>query len=449
MKRLLLSVIAAAVLFQITIQRAQGQTTPLAFSLKQAQDYAYENNYDLRNSAYDIEIAKKLVKENTAIGLPQVSATADYVDYITLPVSLIPGDFFGKPGEQIEVQFGSPYNFTFQILATQLVYSGQYLVGVQTAKAYLETVRQKMVKDNMDVRDLVTDAYIGYLIVQESISILDSTSQIISGMVNEAKEVYKNGLIEDIDVEQLELNRSDLEATLINTRNQGLVAYSYLKFVMGLKEEQQITLTDNLNFFLESLGREYLMNQPFDVNYNIDYQLLKKQEHLVYMQFKLAKSAYHPSLMAFLGFSENAQRQTWNFFDGDQPWFKTANWGLSLNIPIWSSGSRKYNVDQARLNVEKMKVTDEKLQAALHIQVATARTDFNNLYMVFLNKKKGLESSRKIYNKTIEKYKQGISSSTDLNQRYNQFLLSENDYIQSMYNLLKSRIRLAKLLEKA
>ena len=49
--------------------------TPLSFSLKQAQEYAYEHNYDLKNSHYDVEIAKKLVKENTAIGLPQIDGS--------------------------------------------------------------------------------------------------------------------------------------------------------------------------------------------------------------------------------------------------------------------------------------------------------------------------------------------------------------------------------------
>ena len=46
----------------------------LSFSLKQAQEYAYENNYSLKNSNYDVEIAKKMVKQNTSIGLPQLDA---------------------------------------------------------------------------------------------------------------------------------------------------------------------------------------------------------------------------------------------------------------------------------------------------------------------------------------------------------------------------------------
>ena len=207
-------------------------------------------------------------------------------------------------------------------------------------------------------------------------------------------------------------------------------------------------LTDNLNYFLAQVDRDALIAQPFDYRTNIDYTLLKKADYLVLMQYKLAKTAYHPTLAGFLSYAQSAQRNEWNFFDSQQPWFNTINWGLSLNIPIWSSGSRKYAVDQARLNVDKTRVTDEKMRVALELQVETAKTDFSTSYMVYLNKKKGFETALKIYEKTTTKYKMGLSSSTDLNQRYTQFLQTNSDYMQSIYTVLSTRIKLNKLLEK-
>jgi outer membrane protein TolC len=262
------------------------------------------------------------------------------------------------------------------------------------------------------------------------------------------RAALKLGLVEDIDVDQLALNKSDLEAMLINTNSMLEISNARLKFNMGLKENQQILLTDSLVFFINSLAREYLMNQQFDYNFNIDYSILKKREHQVYMQYKLAKSAYQPSLMGFLTASGNAQRGTWDFFNDNNPWYGTANWGLSMNIPIWSSGSRKYAVDQAYLNYEKVKVNEEKLKTGLDLQVTTAKNDFNNAYLVFLNKQKGLEVATKIYVKTMKKYKEGLASSTDLNQKYNQYLQSEKDYLLSIFTVLNLKIQLARLLEK-
>lgn len=422
---------------------------PMSFTLKQAQEYAFEHNYDLQNSRYDIERAKKLVRENTAIGLPQINASVTYLDNILRPTSIIPNifDTTGK-APPLEIQFGTRYNATLSAQMTQLIYSGQYLVGLQTAKAYLETEKQKDLKAQIDIRDLVSEAYIAYLIVEESQKILDSTYKTVAQMVDEATEFYNNGLIEQLDVEQMELNRAMLEANQIMTRNQKLLAYNYLKFIMGVQENQEIILTDSLDFFLNRINYDYLMHTSFDYNSNINYRLLKKQEYMVVMQYKLAKTSYQPTLAGFVNFSTNAQREAWNFFDTKERWFSSSSWGISLNIPIWSSGSRKFAVDQAAINVDKMKVLDQQTRTSLNLQVETVRNDFNKSYLVFLNKRKSLQTASKIYEQTIIKYRQGLASSTDLNQKYNQFLISEAEYTQAMFDLLKSNIALSKLLEK-
>jgi outer membrane protein len=425
----------------------------MAFSLKQAQDYAFENNFDLRNSVNDVLIAEKEVKKNTAIGLPQISGGIDYMDNFILPTSLIPNflaflDTTGTAPKYLDVKFGTQYNMSVSLQATQLVYSGQYLVGLQTAKAYLASVKQKMMRDKMDVRDVVTEAYISYLVVVEATNIVDSNYVVISKLVEETRKAYIAGLIEDIDVDQLELNKSNLEAVRTNLQSQKNIAYSYLKFVMGIPQGQEITLTDDIDFFLASLNRDYLLKQNFDINSNIDYSVLKKQMFLISMQVKLAKTSYQPSLVAFLNASTSGYRDSWNFFDEKGLWYASSNWGLSLVVPIWSSGQRKYAVDQAKLQYEKVKVVEEKTKVGLNLQVETTRSDFENSYNVFMNNKKSVETAQKIYGKTIVKYQAGVASSTDLNQRYAQFLQNESNYIQSILVLIRNQIKLSKLLER-
>jgi outer membrane protein TolC len=269
-------------------------------------------------------------------------------------------------------------------------------------------------------------------------------------MVDEANESYKRGFIEEMDVEQAKLNLDNLDAMIKDLKVRRLITMSWLKFAMGLDETQEIILTDNLNFFLGQINQEYLMNSSFDYNSNINYLILKKQEYLTTMQYKLSKTAYQPSLIGFLGFSEQAQRSEWSFlnFSNEKNWYEVVNWGVSLNIPIWSSGSRKFSVDKAKLNLDKVKVLEDQLKKSLNIEVKTARADFGNSYLIYLNKKQSLETSRKIYQQTVIKYRKGVVSSTDLNQKYNQFLTVEGDYTQSLLDLLKNKIRLSKILEK-
>jgi outer membrane protein TolC len=432
---------------------AQNATTGLStevmkFSLEQAQAYALENNYDLKNSTIDVEIARKMVKQNTSIGLPQISGSVDYMNNIVIPTTLLPGEMIGKPGTYIPIQFGTSYNAALKGTLSQLIYSGQYLVGLQTAKAFLETSKQKDVRNIVEVRDQVADTYIRLLVVDEGIKILDSTFVVVSKLVEEARKSYQAGLIEDIEVDQADLNKSNLEATITYTKSLRALGYASLKFIMGLKDNQELVQTDNLEFFLAQVNHDALINQPFDYNSNIDYVLLKKADYLTLMQYKLSKTAYQPTLSGFLSGSTNAQRNSWNFFNTSEVWYPSVVFGVSLQIPIWSSGSRKYSVDQARLKVEQTKVTDEKMRVGLELQVATVKTDFSNAYAIYLNKVKGFQMALKIYEKTMEKYNMGMVGSTDLNQRYNQFLISNSDYMQSIYTVLSQKIKLNKLLEK-
>jgi outer membrane protein TolC len=437
--------------FMFAQQPASAKGGALRLSLEQAQNFAFEHNYDLINSSKDVEIARKMVKQNTAIGLPQINAGVDYMDYLKTPTSVIPNfipDTTGHAPKTLEVKFGVKYNLTAKLTATQLIYSGQYLVGLQTAKAFLETSKQKDIKNKVDVRDQVADAYFRLLVIDKALEILDSTYVVVNRLVNEARQSLQNGLIEDIDLDQAELNRSNLESTVTDTRSSRNLAYASFKFLLGLKDDQECVLTDNLDFFLAQVDKDALLAMPFDYQRNLDWLVLKKADYLVEMQYKLSKTAYQPTLAGFFSYAQSAQRNEWTFFQSNQPWFNTINWGLSLSVPIWSSGSRKFSVDQARLNVEKTKVTDEKVRVALQLQVETAKKDFSNSYSVYRNKQKGFETALKIYEKTTTKYKMGLSSSTDLNQRYTQFLQANSDYMQSMYTVLSARIRLLKLMEK-
>lgn len=87
-------------MFAAFLPRAMAQQPPedtvLYFSLDSARAFAREHNYDVINALKSIEIAHKQVNEVRGMGLPQVSATVGYNDFINIPTQLIPAEFFGE-----------------------------------------------------------------------------------------------------------------------------------------------------------------------------------------------------------------------------------------------------------------------------------------------------------------------------------------------------------------
>lgn len=438
------------------------------FSLKEAQQYALENNYQIKNAKTDIEIAKQKVKENTAIGLPQINASASYSYFMDIPTTLIP-DFLspaiisvnenifgleptvevsGEP-QYFEASFGSPHNATWGASISQLIFSGQYLIGLKAAKAYETLTQSTYMKNEIEITDAVAKAYYPVIIIKENKNYLDSTLTSMKKMLYETEEYYKNGFVEDTDVDQLKLMIADMETALAYLDNRLELATNMLKFMLGLKAQDQIEVTEQLDDLLSSVNREFLVNSNFDFTNNIDYNLLKKSEQLTYLQMRLRKSEYLPTMSAYYQYQQNGLRDQFDFFDFSKNWFPSQVIGVQLDIPIWSSGMRKYKVNQAKMELNKVQVQDIELQQRLNLTVETYRSEFNNAYLIYNNRIKNLDIAKKIYQKTEIKYKEGISTSLDLSTSYNQYLKSEIDYLTSILDLLMKKSDLDKLLTKS
>ena len=100
-------------LFTLLGVHAIGQTEELSFSLSEARAYAVQHSYFTQKAVLDQEIAERKLKETTAIGLPQIAATADIKRFLDIPTSLMPAEFNPAGGsEPFPVQFGQKHPTT-------------------------------------------------------------------------------------------------------------------------------------------------------------------------------------------------------------------------------------------------------------------------------------------------------------------------------------------------
>jgi outer membrane protein TolC len=421
------------------------------FSMQEARAFASENNYDVINALKEIEKARQTVKETTSIGLPQISGSVAYTDFIDIPTQLIPAEFLDPTnpdlaGTYFPVQFGTKYNMSASLSASQLIFSGEYIVGLQASRVFVDFSERQYDKMVIDLDRSVAESYYMVLIAERNKIIIDSTLASLMQIRNANQVYYENGFLEDTDVDQIDLLISDLNATLIDIQNNLEVSRNLLKFTMGLKLENDIVLTDNLTSLLEQVDKTVLYETPFDYRKNIDYKILENQQELAYLDMKRYKSQYLPRMYAFFNFQENAYRQEWNFFESGQDWFKTTLWGVQLDIPIFESGARSSKINKAKIQIDQLEVMDQKLRSGLEIQVSTVRNNFLNSWKVYQNKESGLALSLKIYRKTQEKLLEGVSSTIELQQNYNQYLNSESDYVMSILQLLSNKLELEQLL---
>jgi outer membrane protein len=258
--------------------------------------------------------------------------------------------------------------------------------------------------------------------------------------------MFGQGFMEETDVDKLSLLLADLKTNHLNATNQIRNAYSLLKFNMGLTMNDEIRLTENLDVLLMAADPEGLLATEFNVNNHLNFKMIEAQSGLSQLQIKLAKTEYLPVVTAFLSQSQNAQRNTFSFFDFSEKWFPTSIFGVNIGIPIFSSGKRVYKVQQANLNYEKTLNTKRQVNEGLALGAMTAKNNLEVAVETFRNQRDNYELAKKIYNKDQVRYKSGVASTTDLNQSYQTLLQTQGSMLGSVMELFTKKTEAEKAL---
>ncbi len=448
MKRLLLALIA--IIYSIVVLEAQNKVsmgdtaTIYSFSLADALEYATLHNYQNQKTAKDIQIAKKKIWETTAIGLPQISAEGDYKNMLKIPTQLIPGDFMGMPGTFVPVKFGQQHDLSVNITASQLIFSGEYIVGLQASKIFLQLSEQAYSKSVKTIKETLTKSYYLVLIAKETKKILTETGANIDNLLSEIRENNRVGFVSETDVDQLQLTKQNNENTIIAISNQIEISKRLLKYQLGLSFADSLVLTDSLAAFIESLDADQILYKNFEPSNNIDYQLIETREKLALLDMKREKSQFLPQLSAFLSYRKTTYSNDFNNLT--EKWFPANILGVKLTIPLFSSGGRIAKVQQKRMEFEKIQNQKIELKEGLLLQVEQARINFINANNSFQNQKINLNLAKKINKNTEIKYKKGMATSSELMMAQNQYLASLSSYYKSLNDLLNARTTLEYLL---
>ncbi|MBW8048844.1 MAG: TolC family protein [Cytophagales bacterium] len=436
------------------------EESKMSFSLEEALIYAVKNNHTIKNAALDAGISKSKVKEVTATGFPQLNGEINYQNFIDIPTQVIPANAFDRQAPAdllVPVKFGTSNNAYAKITARQLLFDGTYIVGLQAAKVYLKLSMNSLIKSQIEVKDLVSQTYYMVLVAEENERILTRNHENIKSILDETKVLNKNGFVDEIEVEQLELTLSNLFNSLTKVKGQVMMSYRLLKFQMGIDVDQPITLKDSLKGLLSGIDNETLEPEEFpagdsagkqqlmkelDVENHIDFMLVKTQESLMALNLKKEKFARMPTLGAFATHSQNTFSNSLEFPD----WYPTTIWGINVSIPIFDSYGQSSRIRQARLELEKIKNQRTQMEQNLRMQAGNAQIEYYTAYTQSNIEGKNMKLAKKILDKTIVMHKEGMASSTDVTVANNQHLTTQGNYYSSIFELLKSKSKLDKAL---
>jgi outer membrane protein len=441
MKSILQSAFAILLVVNSTSMRAQTQQ----LSLIQAQDYALKNAFQVKSAQHDKTSADLTSDELLGIGLPQLNGSLQYQNFINLPTSIIPGDFFGAPGQDVKVQFGVPHQLTVGLSASQLLFDGTWLVGLEASKAYAELQRKNIQKSEIDTRAKTAEAYSMAITSQANLSILRDMLTHMQRLLNDTEAMQREGFSEQQDVDQLMLSVNELMIQIDYTEQYVTITKDLLKFTIGMPLSTDIELTDTWESLTETAGDDVL---SFNASSSIDVQLAENGLLMQQLNVKSKKAALMPNLAAFYNVQTQGLRDEFDYFDTSLPWFPIQLWGIQLNVPILSGGSKSKTIKKTEVEVKRLTDTVSMTKEAVQLEYNTATTELAFSKKRMTQAKSNLELAKSILEKEEIKYREGLSNSFNITQRNQQVINAQSAYTNAAIAYMNAQTKLNKVLNK-
>lgn len=423
------------------------QSEPSSFSLEEAVAFALENNYSAINAERDILDAQKQKWETIATGLPQITGDVSYQNQLKQPVSLIPAEFFGgEPGTFQPIVFGQPQQANATATLRQQLFDGSYIVGVQATKAFLSYSQNNKEKTTQEVRSAVVEAYGNVLLARESVSILEKNQATLEKNLSETQKIFENGLGDEESVEQLQITLSSIENQLKNGLRLQDITLQMLNLIMGLPIENKTILEENLAALTQQQINPGILEAEFILEDNVDYKLVKNLNEQRYFELKLAKSRALPTLNAFINYGSSSFSDNFDFFSGGPEWFDSSVLGFDLSIPIFSSLKRSAGTQRARIALDKAETQLTETAENLRLQLERSKSDYILAIEQYETSRENLGLAERIEQKNQVKYQEGIASSFELRQAQTQLYTAQQEYLQSMVNVINTKTALETIL---
>lgn len=396
--------------------------------------YALSHNYDYKKAKLEKSISYEKTYEILTAGFPKVTGSIGYQNLFIPNTSVVKGESFGQPGKLVPLQFGIQNNATVGASVQQLIFDGRYLVGVQAREAVKKLADVQVKMSERDVKVLVMNSFYQAVIAEQSIAQLQSSKEVVDKLYSDAQKVYKQGMIEELDVERLQYNVKTLDNTINTLKTQSELASMALKLNMGYPLDSNLSLVYSTNDFESqkaSSQKLMLMNQ-YKFQNREEFKLLEESIKLKKYDIKQTKAGYLPSVYGAFNYGYQAMRTDFSFFSGGD-WYQYGNFGINISIPIFDGFTRKSQVSQLNLGLEKLNIEREQLNNAMKLQAINSQLSLQNALEDYENQNNILKLSEKIERKTQIKYKEGIGSSYE-------FATAQNDRIQQYLKLLQSRL---------
>ncbi|MBC7687826.1 MAG: TolC family protein [Aquabacterium sp.] len=437
------------------------------FTARQAVDYGLKNAVQVKNALLDIKIQQQVNREITAAAYPQLNGSINTTHFYNIAVQTLPnfispsvyqvlkdqgvkdgtGNIITLPAGgfgNINAQFGVPWSASGGLDVSQLLFDGQVFVGLQARRSAIELSTKYAEVTSEQIKANIYKIYYQLVVGSSQLASLQANIERFEKLLNDTKEIYKNGFAEKLDVNKVVVQLNNLKTEKDKVLQQLEAGNAGLKFLMNMPQKEVLALTDSLT---DDVLKSNILDESYNYNDRKEIQLLTVASKLNAYNVKRYNLSRIPTIAAFGSYSKNAQRQSFNFFNkGD--WFTTSLIGLKISVPIFDGFARRARIENAKLTLEKSNNNLQQGKESMDNDVVQARIKMKSAILTADNQKQNIQLAEDVFNTTRKKYDQGLGSNQEIYNAQTELKVAQTNYYSALYDAITAKIDYLKAVGK-
>ena len=283
--------------------------------------------------------------------------------------------------------------------------------------------------------------YLGQ-VTAEQIALIKANITRLEELQNITQAFYDNGMAMEVDVKRVNINLENLKVQYDNAQAMLEQQLNLLKYIIDYPAEKQIALVPVNTETITPVALTGLSENLYEL------QLLQSQQQLAEQQKKMIGYRYIPSLnltgnWMFSAYTDKAYH--WFHSGPSGHWYRSYGLGLSLRVPIFDGLDKRYKTRKAVIDIENIKLAQENTRKNLQTQYLNATNDLMNNQRNFKKQKDNYLLAEDVYTVTMDRYREGITSMTEVLQDEMRMSEAQNNYISAHYNYRVTNLMLLKL----
>lgn len=322
------------------------------------------------------------------------------------------------------------------------LYNQTLYTSISIARTMDEMNRLTYEKAREDLILQVCKMYYLGQVTAEQIALIKANITRLEELQNITQAFYDNGMAMEVDVKRVNINLENLKVQYDNAQAMLEQQLNLLKYIIDYPAEKQIALVPVNTETITPVALTGLSESLYEL------QLLQSQRQLAEQQKKMIGYGYIPSLnltgnWMFSAYTDKAYH--WFHSGSSGHWYRSYGLGLSLRVPIFDGLDKRYKTRKAVIDIENIKLAQENTRKNLQTQYLNATNDLMNNQRNFKKQKDNYLLAEDVYTVTMDRYREGITSMTEVLQDEMRMSEAQNNYISAHYNYRVTNLMLLKL----